>query len=321
MKHIFVSKHLLVLMLTLGISLGTSIVAANADLTQPLSVQMTLASGNNIVSGEPIVLLYKVSNSNASSLSVEMGLDGGAEGTDWVTRTLIDASGKQVLPLPDLLLRDSGGLHANGVIVQPQIDRKGYLVVNHWFAISQPGRYTLAVHVHLPYVVGTSGQTGETHEGNPQPYDKDFTFPLTITQANSANIPLLAQSLLDKATVSTDLEERRMLVQSLFSLPQAQVWPQWEAAASFPSLLNLVMAEAMRISSVQTADVLAQIGWGELVTSSPASGEKRDRDNAVQVKLRQMYDRSSGSLRQHIKALYALHGVDVTKENIYVLNG
>ena len=116
--------------------------AATRALAAPapnlLQVEISLVGGATRTLGEPVILHYRMTNASDQEVSVFMGLDGGLDGTEWVTHTLADSRGGAVPSLSDPHRPDPGGVHFNGPVLSPGTCREGYLVASQWFTIPGP---------------------------------------------------------------------------------------------------------------------------------------------------------------------------------------
>jgi len=285
---------------------------ALGDVSNPLSVDMTPVSNTKFSQGEPVVFHYTIRNMTAQIANISIGA---ADSVDWLKTRLVDSHGQSVSGRAGLQKIDRKGLHFSAALLDPHGTQEGYLVASQWLTIPQPGSYILTFQVSLDYGLGDNAEdSAEALRSAPLVFAQEYIFPITVTAANPLRLEAVAKSLVEAATEATDPRQQIMLIQSLVSMPEAQAGSSWEALANNAVLRGDLASELAHVPSIRTADILARIAWAEPSQSAAASSEAGQR-------LSEMYNVSSGSLKQHIKELYAKHGIQLPDQILMLENG
>lgn len=291
----------------------------------PVSVTMTLMN-NRVTLGEPVVLYYKLSSSSQQQVMLHMGkrdktLDGpGADVVemfrrDWLTMDMKTGTGLPMPALPGLRSPEKRDIEYSGVQSLFRGNRyaiDGYLVISQRYSPPQPGDYTLDVHVRLPYAALPE------EEINPLTADKetlsagtalshDYTFPIVVQKPDPQRLKAVAEALQKAAVAETDGSRERMLIQSLFTMPEAQAGASWRALARDPRLSgdgkDSVANELVQLRSIRAADILA----GMFPTAQEAA-DPNVTANFGSHYLEEMYRSGPAPLQRYISHLYAIHG-------------
>lgn len=281
-----------------------------------IRVEITRPGQQTLTLGEPIVLHYIIANDSAQQMNVEMGLDGAIGGTKWIAKSLTAANGKSIPIRDDPHHTDAGGLHFNSVLIGPNEQREGDLVASQWFSIPSPGEYTLGIQVHLAYGTGQSVDSSiENSLASPATFAQEYRFPVTITASDLSRLQTLAASLEHAATHAKDPHQAAILIQELVSMPEAQAWASWMELSKNPALQSTLASELARFPTTKTADLLSQMAWP--ATASPS----QTGSSQAYERLSEMYNHSTGKLKDHIKQLYGEHGIALPERILALQNG
>jgi hypothetical protein len=196
----------------------------------PPRVDMSLASGQTISLGEPIVLDYTITNRSTGETGVYLG----HEQRSWLTIYLLDDAGRQVGSVTDTVSPRPEGLRFPGARVQRGRSYRGRLVVGQWLAVPRAGRYTLRVQVRLPYAIAQTGPAfvGERLKYSSTVVTTGYDFPFTVTPSDPDRLRSLAGSLRQAAIQPG--ANNVAAINSLFSLPEAYALPSWQALIRDP---------------------------------------------------------------------------------------
>lgn len=290
----------------------TALIGASAQAQAPgadLKTDVSLVTSPTLTQGEPIVLKYGVTNVSGSERYIGMKEDS----SNWLSLSLVDAAGHTVIghPVPTARQKDFDsdfgslmGVFSTPGLITTHSTLEGYVVASQWFPVPAPGKYTLAVHVHLFYrvVPASTPADGEVDE-------QDFNFPLIVTKADSTRLQSTAQNL-EKAVLQVGplepIAKRNMLIGALFSMPSAQASPSWQALLSDPSSSSWVLSEAVenlvRLKSPAAPDIL----MGMLL--NPTMAQDKFVTSDVINGMARTYRDADPLLRQHIRMLYASNG-------------
>lgn len=298
---------------------------ANCDplVSDALSIQMSLLSGSRLSFGEPIVLQYKLTNISDQVATAYVGPDvpGPAQMSGemrWLRIKLSDAQGSVVPVMPSLNAAQHNGLQFTGCSVQAGQSQQGYIVLSKSYMIPHPGDFSLVVLAQLPLDIEV-GKPAENAPGQEVPFEtppaylatQRFSFALHVTPADPKKLRGLAGTLRREATGEFDVAKATMLIESLFSLPEEQAWPEWQTIATdptlFPSTQLGVIKQLRRLNTLKATDILARALWA--APSSKNMAAQASRNEA----LHSMYLGGNPKIKQHIRSLYIAHGVSETR--------
>lgn len=274
---------------------------------------VSLITSETITQGEPIILKYDVTN--VSGMQRYIGLN--EDSSNWLSLSLVDATGHLVsghsVSNPNQMDTEANFSTTKSPFDTPgsiaaHATLAGYVVANQWFLMPAPGRYTLAAHIHLFYrVVSTSAPTdGQMNE-------QDFTFPLTITKADSTRLQATAQTLetaILQVHPTEPLAKRSMLIRALFSMPSIQAGPSWQALISDPSSSSRVILGAVDNLTCLRSAAATDILIGMRLNPTPA--QDKYVTSEVVGAIAGIYRDADPVLRQHIRQIYALNGVPLS---------
>lgn len=286
---------------------------ANPQMPAPIQAQISLDGSPRIMLGEPIVLHYKIANVSDNQ-GVGIGL--GTYKTQWCQLSLSSADGRSAQVIPDERPLNPPGLHSTGTyFLQPDGSEEDRLVVTRFFRILYPGRYTLAVHIRVPYVAEAvteeSALTSNLRsdiKANNKVLDDDFVFSLTVVKADPSVLKAKANSLMQSVTTEKDVQREKALLDALFSMPETQAASSWKSLANNADRMDaeLIADQLARIHSITTADLLVQ-----MLDSTKLSA---DETSYIKTKINQNYNSGDVGLKAHIKSLAANRGIEMSDE-------
>lgn len=299
-----------VIFICMGLSLPAT--AGNAANNSPV-VQVSLDS-DTIVLGEPVTLTYKIVNNTGTTVDTFMGRDK----REWLA---LDLTGTPRKTMPERVKQDNsvhGGLYGSGVSVSPNSTVSGKAIVNQQFRISQPGTYQLAVHVRLPYNVGQPPTGIQRITGTADDYENVYTneylFSLVVMPPDAARLRATAQGL-QESIAEKGIAERIAVIESLFSMPEAEALPSWQALARDPKLdslsLRTVAKQLARLNTMRSVELLADM------IENPAQSPAVQRD--AQIGLEFMGASAQGSdspLKRRAGKFFTDHGMAPPKTPI-----
>jgi len=185
-----------------------------------------------------------------------------------------------------------------------------------FFAVPQrivnlrPGRYTLTVHVRLPYT------TAGNNEENPLRIEKEikasgnvfsrvFRFPLTVTAPNDGVLRATAASLLKSISTLPYGSEYIADTDALFSMPEAQAASSWQELATHPNAMNssLIADRLGGVGSAKASDLLLKM------LDNPALPPAASM--LVSRKLAEVYNSGNTDLRSHLRNAMMQRGVNL----------
>lgn len=284
---------------------GAPVRPALADPPAPnfITIEMFLATPSTIVQGEPILLHFKINNSD----NVDYTALRGTESKGWYSIKVSDTKGRPVSPRDEAHpLSSLEKFTQKPVTLQSNSYFQGYIVPKPMLV--NPGKYTLSVHVRLPY--GVDPYTGITTTV-PTPdrmtgiYQNDYTFPLTVLPPDAARLQARAGALEKVASDSRSMSWHPALVEELCSISEEQAWPSWQALADDPNATATAKVELaqqmVRLHTNRSVDVLAHLVW----ESTPRFC---DAGSATGF-LMDAYTVGGGPVKQHVKDVFAQHGV------------
>lgn len=277
-----------------------------ASPTPPIEAQITVDGSKNLSVGEPLSLLYRITNVSGDQ-NVGVGL--GADKAQWCQLSLTDASGKTVQTIPNQGAPEPRGLHFTGTyLLQPDASEQDYLVVTRYLRISKPGKYTLTVQVNLPYILEeptSSISLASRIKSSNKALITRFVFPLNITAANTTNLAAEAVNLSRMAKAEKDDSKQKCLLDELFSMPAAQAAPAWQklVLGAGPMDKDLIVGKLAALRSAEAADILLQM------VDNPATNSR-----FVSDKLAEVYNSGTPALQAHIKFIAGQRGLQVPEE-------
>ena len=321
----FQIKRLLVqcaCLVAVAVAATSSMAGAASYEPVPMSVNAFLP-GNTFVMGEPIIVHYSIQNLGNVPVHPELGdgknqfLEGGH--TKWFSVSLRDSSGKSA-PLLSFRQAPYKGVVVSGPTILPGDLYDGSIVASDWIYVPQPGAYTLSV-VFKSFLPSEDGDyPSQSYAG------RIFTFPLTITAADQGHMRLKARSFRVGLLGTRDVNQQRLLIHSLFCLPEAVALTEWQTLFSDVStpmigetrdsqrqrllLRREVLEEVTHVDSTAAVDLMAQVYWREDATGADAKPMESDKTDAATalISLSDMYAHSNASLKKHIKDVFAAHG-------------
>jgi len=274
--------------------------SASGDHLGALDAKVSVLTKSAFVQGEPIILHYLISNTSDQKL----GLDW--EGKEGYSLTLTDQTG------------------AMNVIQQKHPTKRGAYAeldpfmcsggkYETYFAVPQrdinlhPGRYTLIVHVRLPYAMAESNEENplvikKQIKGSGNVFSRVFRFPLIVTAPNDGVLRARAASLLKSISTLPYGPEYIANMDALFSMPEVQAVAIWRELATHPNTMNasLIADRLGDVSSVKASDLLLKM------LDNPALPPAASM--LVSRKLAEVYNSGSAGVRSHLKNTMASRG-------------
>lgn len=262
-----------------------------------LGVLQIAPASSSLSLGEPLILKYTVTNTDISTVAVNVSDD--PQG--WLTMTLTDASGRSLPPVLDSLLVSRHP--AAGVEIDPKSEYTGYIIVSQKFQPTQPGNYRLSLSAHLRY----SSEEGQTRT------NKNYSFPLTITEKDPQRLLATAEGL--RQTVLKD-KDYRPAVKALFSMRDPSCLPVWQELATDPDLDAFraveVIKELSRISSLPAIDILAKM--------QPIAPERWLKTGTTPLNvIASLWPGATPAFKQYINQLLTKAGVSPVSEHTKVI--
>lgn len=293
-----------IFMLTTTIRIENTPAKSDPEALDAVNVNLSLDTPAVIEAGEPIVVRYKIVNMLEDQT---IGVYTGMHKTAWYSLDLKDNSGISTV-IRNEQPPASGGLQPSETsTLRPQGYESGYIVASRFLSAPHPGKYVLTIHVAMRYASvdpteHNSFVIKHTVDASGASFTKDYTFPLTITQANPAQLTSRAEGLLQQIRKEQDNAKLTALYDALFSMPEAQAGPSWEALATKPPRMyeEKIANGLARIHSVKTVDLLVQM----------LENPSLPPDNAfyIKTKIDESYNAGDASVKEHIKALAASRG-------------
>ena len=291
---------------------------ANPHISDAVSIQMSLLSSSQFSLGEPIVLRYRLTNVSHQDVTAYVGPDAPGPASingemRWLKIKITDTNGNEVPALPNPDVVQHSGLQFTGCRVQAGQSQQGYVVLSKSYVFSHPGYYSLVVVAQIPF---DSGETPtENAPGQELPFEappaylasQRFSCSLRVMPKDLQKLQALAGNLRGGVTSEPDVAKTTMLIESLFSLPEEQAWPEWQTLASDPTLSQFtqvtVIQQLRRINTLKATDILAQALWASSTGTSAAA--KANINGALQS----MYLGGDTKVKRHVRSLYVAHGV------------
>lgn len=288
------------------------ILSLNPCQAQPFQLEMSVAK-DTVSLGEPIVLRYKIVNPNSvqgMAYVAENPRDLGwkrESRVNWLVLKMTHATGQLLLSIADPFIPLRSGLYSGPprrVDAPPQGYAEGTIVASQQFKVARAGTYRLDVAVKLPYQLD--------NEQDKQLLEKQFTFPITVTRLDQNRLRAVAESLRADVIGSSDGRRDAEHIQELFSMPEAHVYPVWQALANDPALRfqerDTIARQLVRVRSARAADLLTQMQW--------APKQPLDKIGSVLRHLQDLHRNGDAALKQYIDRLLAAQGKTLPKRTI-----
>jgi len=298
------STSLLGIAMLLGI-LAVVILPADAQTSNksPLQVQASLVTAGTLSLGEPIVVKYTIKNTSSEEAHTYMGVDR----RGWVTNTVTDAQGHTSLIQAERSRRQRGGSHINGVSISPMSSATGYIVVNSTSTIRTAGKYAFTVQTRLPYALGAQAEevTPDNYASSGNVAIRNFVFPMNVTPRDPRRLKQTAEILREDVEDTKIRDWSAAAVEALFSMPEADVLPIWQALVSDPATpryaLGFAADQLARLHTVAASDLVAQMRW------EPAQIVEVGEPPIGAMALEDMARLGDAKVKKHIADLYAAH--------------
>ncbi len=286
-----------VLMLALFMQTACGICTA---ATTPLTVCWQLEPTRPML-GEPVLLHYTITNTSAETVWVDWKGENLTRGNStvptlppWLTVVLSARLGAMLTPTAEPV---SPFTAADYAVVSPRRElaagasREGTLVLSRWYTLPRAGSYQIALHVRLPYRVGSDSQK--------QPLSSDQTLPLLVSSPNPVGLRQVAAALARAAVQPAGFEQTITVLDSLFSMPEAVAYEAWRQVALDPRLGSLatlqVTLDLARVGSANAVDLLYRMA------TDP--GDAYDRQALAKQGLLRIQANSAPEGQMHIQRL------------------
>jgi hypothetical protein len=274
-------------------------VLANAS-PSPFSIEASLVTPAQISLGEPILVHYDVVNMSGQTAAVRMGL----YGTDWYTLSLRDANGLDVQSIPDRRPKQPmGAFSTQDAFLHNGDDSSGYISVSKYEIIQHPGRYTLTIHINIPYTLtGDSepGFPGATASVSGLAVSQDITLTILVTPPDAARLHATAEAI-EKSVSNPIIDSRlaRAEMDGLFSMPETQVSDIWKELTLKPGFNSDWAASELEDLHTKTGvDILIQmLDAPRQLVADPSN------------RLNELYNTADPALKEYIKQVAAKHGI------------
>jgi hypothetical protein len=277
--------------------------AAEGTVTAPIAVSASLDTKPTVTLGEPVIVRYNVTNLSGQKVGVRWGENGAA----WYSLQLTDGQGVSVAPaLSQSTSQTAGSFAVNNPFIAVGSAFPGYLVVTRLFSIPHPGKYTLTMHIELPYTpVATNEESpvvlNKLIDTNGNTLSEDETVSFTVTSANSTRLAESAKALQHQIDQTSDVNRLSSLMDALFSMPANAAFISWQSLASNPQMnVALIANELVFVHSESSADLLAS-----MYDNSSLSPDDRA---FVGQQLNKLYNAGDETLKTHIQQIAAVHG-------------
>jgi hypothetical protein len=274
--------------------------AAQTTSPHPFQIQMSKATDDPIMPGQPIVLRWKVSDTASQDTVIRPNY----EGRSWLQEiTLSDPSGrkfpvvnKSVLPVPRAFGNDQGSR------VQPRGYQSGYVVLRQELPENaSPGHYTLNLTVRLAY--------GRQSTALPVA-EQEISLPIQVVPLVPEKMHALAGSLsraLYRSSYSGDNSAgtRESAITELFALPEryaGEILQRVVTSATPPESIaaDYFLNQMILMRSPAAAGQFARM-WRESVQP----GKSQDwRSLYGMIGLTKMYAIADPKLRTYIAAQF-----------------
>ena len=246
--------------LLVAVACSASVAQAGSPMTGPLSVKMSLATGQTVSLGEPIVIHYGLSNTLTGEHLI---LSRGALPDDWYTISLTGGSGQAVKSIASRHTRRSSGLFQDKEVgIMHGGKAEGSIIVPTYRTLTRPGKYTLYIHVKQPYVSEPDAPI-DVDPATHFSLDQNYMLPVTITAANPSLLRNTAERLRLEAESPLYSGSSSSAVEALFSMPENPALASWQLLISDPHVPERVLQEAVnqltRLHSVVAVDLLTDV--------------------------------------------------------------
>lgn len=281
-----------------------SITFATGQQDGTLNIEV-LPVNHTIVQGEPITLVYKITNSSQENVEMDMGRD--KEG--WFTIKVTNSTGREAQPVTELPSPLFGGVSPANPGLAPGGSLQGTIEVGHWATIPNPGNFTLTFQTHLSYRTSSSSDQRTTSDST---FSRGYSFPVVVIPANHQLLRAKASShganiysSYRKRQDIANFNETQATIKSLFSMQEEDAAPTWQVLANDPNLDIIVRTEIVKqlfhIHSIRTFTILAEMA------SNPAQGDSVQQLAGLYINA--MYSKGDTSLKEYIKGYYAAQGL------------
>jgi len=293
-------KHQFLTLLTICIAAWNYIPRpASADAPQPGSLQFAFTS-NTVSLGEPLVLKYRITNSESRGVKVYMGKDE----RGWLSMSLKDASGHPMQAIPDPEAIRSG-IHSSGVTLDQNGYHVGYVVVSQKFQPTQIGQYRLNLTSHLTYLWADGSDERYTE-------DQNYSLPVTVTARDPQRLHTVAEGLRWAVLNDKDVSQYRSAIKALLSMRGPECLSVWRELATDPNLDAFraadVIHELANVQSVSASDILAAM--------QPIAPERWSQMGTAPLDVLQwMWHPATPAVKQHINQLLKEAGVPPVSEH------
>ena len=299
---------------------ASSPASAQSNPSEPLDVQMRMVTHSTFSVGEPIALHYRISSPHQSEL---VSYHVGQKRDEWYILSVTDEAGHPAQESSASRPQKTSALSAgepqantDAIISTGRAD-VGDVVVNPSLVPTQPGHYILSVQVTLqgqtrPAALASEGEN--PLDGTPFRLAKNYKFPLVITRFEPTKLRLTAERLSQTAQNMSDAGEARLLLESLFSLPEAQALPAWQALVSSDTTSSRVLSEAADVlggmKSQASVQILAQLISRQ--SENPNSNDALVRASACNAVTR-LYNASDARFQRQIESVFVRQGIDKSR--------
>lgn len=274
----------------------------------PVTLTASLAGSSTVALGGPILLKYVVRNTAELPVSVSVT---GTPSDTLGTESFTGVDGKPLVPSVSLLLpqhKSESFIVEAGVDIAGNSSRSWEAFTNARITFPHPGHYLLRVHVERPYVAGDPERgTGYVLKG-------DYAFPLTVVEANPAELRHIADRLRAGILGTTDDAVKAPLIQALFSMPELAASSSWQALITEPKMdgksLNEIGTALEGLQTNRTADLLAEMLWASAQPSNVVA------EASITQHFDRMYDAATPAVKRHIEDLYKQYGVPMSRFRI-----
>lgn len=280
--------------------------SAGSDHLGALGAKVSLRTKSTFVQGEPIVLRYSVLNTSDQKLGLDwegaqgysLALTDQARATTAIEQKKTSTAGFHLLLDP--FMRGGGKYEAFVVVPQRSLNLR-------------PGRYTLTVHVRLPYTIAESSEENpfvieKQIQASGNVFSRVFSFPLTVTAPNDGVLRARAASLLKSISARQYGPEYIADIDALFSMPEAQAASSWQELATHFNAINagLIADRLGGVGSAKASDLLLKM------LDNPALSS--DNSMLVSIKLAEIYNSGGSGVRSHLKNTMMQRGVNLPNE-------
>jgi hypothetical protein len=293
----------------------SSLSSAQTDPSDPLKVQMGLVTSRAFPVGEPIILHYEIGNILQSG---QVSYHAGYHGDEWYTLSITQKASRPTGAIREGRSSWPTATHTGtDVTVESGRSQDGDIVVSPALVPKHPGNYTLTVRVRLQGNAppAASSPENEAPDDNAQfRFTEDYVFPLMVTKGDLIRLTATAEELSHDAQSVGNIGRSRLLVESLFSIPEAQALPSWQSLADNPKTPDpalLVATERLGcLRSSAAVRLLGQLAFRH--SEEPASNNESVNSSASKA-LATLYNTSDAGFRQQIEQVFISHGLDKSR--------